>query len=73
MLDIRDVIQPAIEAKGYKQAVVAARCGMSDQQLTDVIKKRRRLEANEMIAICKAIDITPNDLLVMSIPKGRAN
>lgn len=50
-----------------KHIAVAQRVGLTGQQLTDIIAKRRKLEANELIGICQAINITPNDLLTYGI------
>ncbi|WP_368234759.1 helix-turn-helix transcriptional regulator [Anaerotruncus rubiinfantis] len=61
--DVRDCIKPAIEKCGMKQNIVAERSGLSSQQLCDVISKRRKLEANELINLCHTLRITPNDLL----------
>lgn len=38
-----------------KQTAVAQKAGVTQQQFTDIINKRRRLEANEFISICDAI------------------
>ncbi len=67
MFDIRDCIKPAIEKSGMKQIAVAERSGLSQQQLCDVIAKRRRLDANELLAICRNIGISPNDMLALGM------
>lgn len=67
MIDIRECIKPAIAQSGMKQIAVAQRAGLTQQQLTDIISKRRRLEANEFISICDAIQTSPNDVLACAI------
>lgn len=62
MFDARDALAKAVENGGYKQSVVAERAGLTSQQFTDIIKKRRRLDANEMFRLCEVLKITPNDL-----------
>ena len=62
MLDARDGVRRAIRESGMKQSVVAARAGLTEQQLCDIVNKRRKLEANEMFAICVVVGTTPNDL-----------
>lgn len=67
MFDIRDCLRPAIKNAGMKHLAVAEKAGLTGQQLTDIIAKRRRLEANELINICQAIRTTPNDLLTYAL------
>lgn len=62
MLDARDGIRRAIQNSGLKQIIVAQRAGLSEQQLCDIVNKRRKLDANEMFAICEVVGTTPNDL-----------
>lgn len=62
MIDARDGVRRAIREIGLKQVVVAKKAGLSEQQLCDIVNKRRRLDANEMFALCIAIGVTPNDL-----------
>lgn len=67
MIDVRDCLKPAIEDTGFKQVAVAEKANLSVQQLSDIVNKRRRLDANEMISICNAIGITPDELLTYGI------
>lgn len=67
MIDIRDYIEPAIDKSGMKKNAVADRVGLSAQQLSDIIAKRRRLDANEFVNICKSINMTPNDVLTLIV------
>ncbi|MCD7903354.1 MAG: helix-turn-helix transcriptional regulator [Oscillospiraceae bacterium] len=62
MRDARDGIAAAIKEGGYKQQFIAAKAGLKDMQLTDIIHKRRKMDANEMFRLCTALGITPNDL-----------
>lgn len=66
MIDIRDSIRWAIVQSGMKQVVVAERSGLTEQALCDIIKKRRKLDANEMIRFCEVVRVTPNDLYDMA-------
>ncbi len=62
MRDVRDVLAETIEERFIKQALLADKAGLTKQQLLDIICKRRKLDANEMFALCKAMRVTPNDL-----------
>lgn len=62
MFDVRDGIAAEIRTRGYKQVAIAEKAGLTEQQLSDIINKRRKLEANEMFFLCQAMNIMPNDL-----------
>ena len=61
-VDVRDGIGPEIEKSGKKRMFVAAQAGITKQMLCDIENKRRKLEANEMFALCRAIGTTPDAL-----------
>ena len=63
MSDVRDCIDPAIKKSGIKKFIVAERAGLTQQQLCDIIGKRRKLDSNELMSICEAIGMTPNELV----------
>lgn len=63
-------MEKELRARGFKQAAIAKKSGLTEQQLSDVLNKKRRLEANEMLAICNAMGITPNDLISAENGKG---
>ena len=62
MRDARDGIAEAIKEGGYKQQFIAAKAGLKEMQLSDIVHKRRKMDANEMFRLCVALGITPNDL-----------
>ena len=63
MVDARDGLRREIEAKGLKLNFVGEKAGLTAQQMTDIIKKRRKMDANEMFTLCKVIGVTPMDLI----------
>lgn len=62
-MDVRECLRPAIDKKGYKYRHVANEVGLTDQQLSDIMNRRRRLEANEFVKICEVIGTSPNEVL----------
>jgi len=62
VIDVRDSLADEIQKRGFKQTVIAEKAGLTKQQLSDIISKRRKLDANEMFALCKAMGIMPNVL-----------
>lgn len=72
-MDVRRNLKYVICDKGYIQAVIAKKANLSPSKLSQVLNFERRLEANEMLALCKAMDITPMELAEykLELPNGR--
>lgn len=70
MIDIRDYLKIAIVKSGLKQSAIALKVNLTAQQLSDIVNKRRKLEANEFFNICQVINITPNELLEIKIEES---
>lgn len=61
-MDVRDALAREIKDKCFKQSALAVKVGLSEQQLSDIVNKRRKMDANEMFELCRAMGLTPNDL-----------
>lgn len=61
-MDVRINLRDAIREKGYNQAAIAKKAGLSPCKLSQIVNLSRKLEANEMFALCDAIDMTPVEL-----------
>lgn len=61
-MTIGEAIAESIREKGIKQRFVAEKAGISAQQLSDVCKGRRRMEAVECFNVCDAVGIDVNEL-----------
>lgn len=61
-MDIRDCLRETIKKKGITQSHIAKKIGLSDIDLSNRLLKKRKLEANEMLKICNAIDVDPFDI-----------
>lgn len=59
MPDIRDQISRIIQDRAHKQGAIAQRAGLTPDQLCAALKHRRKLDANEFLAVCKALDMSP--------------
>lgn len=66
-MDVRECLRPAIDRKGFRYQYVATEAGFTDQQLSDVMNKRRRLEANEFVKICAVIGMSPDEVLAYGV------
>lgn len=60
--DVRTVLKSVFKRKAVVQAEIARRAGLTPDQLSAVINKRRRLEADELFRICDALDMSPDEL-----------
>jgi len=59
MSDVRDSITRIIRDRAHNQGVIARRAGMSPDKLCSVLRHRRRLDANEFLALCIALGMSP--------------
>lgn len=66
MRDARDGIAFELKSRGFKQSAIAGKAGLTEQQLSDIINKRRKMDANEMFLLCRAMGIAPNVLFEIS-------
>jgi len=75
MIDVRDSVAAEIKGRGFKQSAIALKAGLTEQQLSDIINKRRKLDANEMFSLCDALMIDPNSLFAAckQIPFARSS
>lgn len=62
MPDIRDQISSIIRDRAHTQAVIAKRAGLTPDQFCSVLKHRRKLDANEFLAVCTALGMKPEDV-----------
>ena len=62
MVDVRIVLKSIIHSRGFSQSAIARKAEMSPAKLSEILNLRRRLEANEMFALCDAMDIKYSDL-----------
>ncbi len=61
-MDERVNLKYLIKDRGYIQAVLAKKANMTPCKLSQVINLERKLEANEMFALCEAMSVTPVEL-----------
>ena len=59
-MDARNGVRWLIQHSGMKQRAVAEKAGLTEQKMCDIVNKRRKLDANELFAICKAVGVTPD-------------
>lgn len=57
------------KAKGLTQAEVAEKSDLSDRTYADIERGNVTMRIDSLIKICNALNITPNDILVMDEEK----
>lgn len=62
MKDARDGLAIELKRRGFKQSAIANMAGLTEQQLSDIVNKRRKMDANELFSLCLAMNIEPNIL-----------
>lgn len=62
MDDVRTILGQIIESRGFNKSAIARNAGISRSKLCDILARRRKLEANEMFAICDAMGIEYSEL-----------
>lgn len=59
-MSIAERIKAYIDENGIKQNFVAQKAGMSEDTLSKILCRRKRMLADEFLSICKALEIDPN-------------
>ena len=67
---VSTTIKSIIREKGYKQNVIAEKAGFSEKQFSNIVTGRKFIAADDVLSICRALDVTPNELLGYKQEKG---
>lgn len=62
-MDAAENIKRIIRDKGLKQTFVAERAGMTDQQLSDILNKRKLLRVEHLEPLAKALGVDVKKLI----------
>lgn len=60
--DIRENIKMAIRDRCFTQSGIARKAHMSPTNLSLILNKKRRLEANELYDLCEAMEMSADEL-----------
>lgn len=61
-MSVSDNIYKIIREKNYKQSAIAVAAGYNPRTFNNLLKGRKRITSNDIIPICNALGVTPNDL-----------
>lgn len=59
---VTETISKIISDRCMKQSAVARAAGYTPKQFNDLLHGRKRFTADDVVPICKALSITPNEL-----------
>lgn len=66
MQQIIDTIKKLINDKGLKHKYVAEQMGLTPQEFSNMLCGRKEFKTEHVVPICKALNITANDLFGLS-------
>lgn len=58
MVDVRIALRAYMDERGFIHRAIAEKAGMTDMAIWGVFNLRRKLNANELCALCEAMGIT---------------
>ncbi len=58
-MSIRGNVAKYIRDNGIKQVKIAEKTGIDEMKISQIVNEKRRLEADEFVLICKALDKKP--------------
>lgn len=61
-MDITKTINRIIAERGLKKQSVAHEIGVTPQQFSAMLTRRRIIKVEDISALCDALDISPNEL-----------
>ncbi len=75
-MDVRDGLKTAVSQSGMKQAYIARQAHLNPAKLSDILNKRRKLDANVLLDVCRVIQIKPGEIYDLTMqnvasPGGR--
>ena len=63
-----DMIYKIIDEKCLKQSAVARAAGYDPKKFNALLRGRKRLTSDDVVPICKALGVTPNELFGIDHP-----
>jgi len=69
-MNLIDNIKNVINDRGLKKSVIAQKAGISAVTLSHILNEKRPITMKAFVAICGAIDISPDEVLKYKIKTG---
>ncbi len=65
-MDVRKNLREIIRDKAFVQAGIARKAGMTPMQLGQALRGNRRLDTDEFLRVCAAVNMLPEDVIYYS-------
>jgi len=65
-MKVCDRLKLYITRNGLKQKVIAEKSGLTENQMSQILKGKRGISADEFEIICNAMNANPNDIYLIS-------
>ena len=65
-MKVCDRLKLYITQNGLKQKVIAEKSGLTENQMSQILKGKRGISADEFEIICNAMNANPNDIYLIS-------
>lgn len=62
LTDSRSALSYLIKGGAYNQAAIAKKAGLTPSQLSGILNKKRKMDADEMFALCDVLNVSPERL-----------
>ncbi len=67
-MSVAEKIYVIIQEKNFKQSAIAVASGYNPKTFNNLLKGRKKITANDVVPICNALGITPNELFSVNQP-----
>ena len=62
-MGMQENLSAIVRENVIKQSFIAEKAGITDQKIGKILNLGQELKVNDLVSICKAIKVTPNELL----------
>ena len=65
-MNVQGRVSDYVLNNGIKQSFIVEKTGLSKDIISAILNKRRKMTADEFEVICKALNKTPNDFMLVN-------
>jgi len=64
-MNVQERVSEYVLNNGIKQSFIVEKTGLNKDVISAILNKRRKMSADEFEKICKALNKTPNDFMLI--------
>jgi len=72
MYIVAENVRKILDTRGLKQKAVAEKAGYTEQQFSNLLCGRKRIETEDIMRLCQALNVLPNELYGFSTQETQA-